>query len=121
LVERRSPKPKVAGSIPVAPASFHQKGLRLAKKTLYPLAHRRKTLCIIVLTPAQARMIMALNPAKFIREVRVEARKVTWPTRKETVVSATLVFVIALIAALFFLLVDTMIAWGVRMILGLGN
>jgi preprotein translocase subunit SecE len=64
---------------------------------------------------------MAFNLAKFIREVRQETRKVTWPTRKETTVSATMVFVIALVAAIFFLLADNMISAGVRLILGLGN
>jgi preprotein translocase subunit SecE len=64
---------------------------------------------------------MAFNPAKFMREVRQETKKVTWPTRKETTVSATMVFVIALIAAIFFLLADSLISKAVQLILGLGN
>jgi preprotein translocase subunit SecE len=60
------------------------------------------------------------NPAKFMREVRQESKKVTWPTRKETTVSSAMVVVIALIAALFFLLVDSVVSWGVRTILSLG-
>lgn len=61
------------------------------------------------------------SPAKFLREVRAEVNKVSWPTRRETLISATLVFVIAVIAAIFFLIVDSIIGWGVQSILGLGN
>ncbi len=64
---------------------------------------------------------MAANPAKFIREVRQEVGKVTWPTRKETLVSTAMVFTLAFIAALFFMLVDGVMQWGIRLILGLGN
>lgn len=62
-----------------------------------------------------------LNPAKFIREVRQEVGKVSWPTRKETLVSTTMVLVLAFIAALFFMMVDGLFAWGIRLILGLGQ
>lgn len=61
-----------------------------------------------------------LNPAKFIREVRQEVNKVSWPTRKETLVSTAMVFIIAFIAAIFFLLVDGVLQFGIRAILGLG-
>lgn len=64
---------------------------------------------------------MAMNPAKFIREVRTEVGKVTWPTRKETMVSTAMVLVLALIAALFFLAVDGIFATLVSWILGLGK
>ena len=63
----------------------------------------------------------SFNPAKFVREVRQEVSKVTWPTRKETMVSTTMVLVIALIAAIFFLLADGVIAMAIRAILGLGT
>lgn len=63
----------------------------------------------------------ALNPAKFIREVRAEVSKVTWPTRKETIVSTTMVLALALIAALFFMAIDGLFAWGIREILGLAK
>jgi preprotein translocase subunit SecE len=66
--------------------------------------------------------IMAeLNPAKFIREVRSEVSKVTWPTRKETMVSTVMVLVLALISALFFLAVDAIFASLVTWILGWGK
>ncbi len=62
-----------------------------------------------------------INPAQFIQEVRQEASKVTWPTRKETGVSTAMVFVMVILAAIFFFLVDQLMAYGVRMIFGLGG
>ena len=61
-----------------------------------------------------------LNPAKFIREVRSEVSKVTWPTRKETITSTMMVLILALIAALFFLAVDGIFGYIIGKILGLG-
>jgi preprotein translocase subunit SecE len=61
------------------------------------------------------------NPAKFIREVRQETSKVTWPTRKETTVSTGIVFLMVFLAALFFFLVDQIMSSGVRLIFGLGS
>ena len=62
-----------------------------------------------------------INPAQFIHEVRQEASKVTWPTRKETGVSTGMVFVMVILAALFFLLIDQILQFGVKLILGLGS
>ncbi len=61
-----------------------------------------------------------VNPGQFIREVRQEVSKVTWPTRKETLVSTGMVFVMVFLAAIFFFLVDQLLAFGVKQILGLG-
>ncbi|MBP2297237.1 preprotein translocase subunit SecE [Azospirillum rugosum] len=61
-----------------------------------------------------------MNPAEFAREVRREVAKVTWPTRKETGVTTAMVFVMVVVAALFFLVVDQVLAFSVRTILGLG-
>jgi preprotein translocase subunit SecE len=61
------------------------------------------------------------NPGEFIRQVRQEVSKVTWPTRKETAVTTGMVFVFALIAATFFFLVDQVLSYVVRLILGLGG
>lgn len=60
-----------------------------------------------------------LNPAKFVREVRQEMRRVTWPTRKETMVSTTMVLVLVTLASLFFLLIDLVAGSAVRAIIGL--
>ena len=46
------------------------------------------------------------NPAQFVRQVRQEIRRVTWATRRETMYASLSVLVMALIASLFFLLVD---------------
>ena len=47
-----------------------------------------------------------INPLKFIQEVKQEAFKVTWPTGKDVLVGSLMVFVLASIAAVFFLLLD---------------
>ena len=74
MVERRSPKPEVGGSIPSAPAKF-----------IY---------------------VFMKNPLKFFQEVKQEAFKVTWPTGKETMQGTLMVAVMAILAAIFFLLLD---------------
>jgi len=60
------------------------------------------------------------SPAQFVREVRQEMAKVTWPTRKELVVTTISVFAMAIAAALFFFVVDQILAWVVQLILGIG-
>ncbi len=60
------------------------------------------------------------SPTKFIEEVRQEISRVTWPTRKETMVTTAMVFVMVFIAAGFFFLVDQVFSAGVRLIFGLG-
>ena len=47
-----------------------------------------------------------LNPLKFVQSVKQEAYKVTWPTRKDVLIGSLMVFVLASIAAIFFLLLD---------------
>jgi preprotein translocase subunit SecE len=61
------------------------------------------------------------SPAQFVREVRQELSKVTWPSRKELAVTTASVFAMAVAAALFFFVVDQLIAWIVQLILGLGR
>jgi preprotein translocase subunit SecE len=61
------------------------------------------------------------NPFDFIQQVRSEAAKVTWPTRKETLITTAMVFVMVVVASVFFLVVDQVMGWGVRMILGAGG
>jgi preprotein translocase subunit SecE len=58
------------------------------------------------------------NPIEFFRQVRQEVSRVTWPTRKETVVTTAMVFVMVIVAALFFFLVDEIFAQIVRLLLG---
>ena len=73
MVERRSPKPEVGGSIPSAPAK---------------------------------KVLKMINPLRFSQSVKQEAFKVTWPTKKDVMLGKFMVFVLATIAAIFFLLLD---------------
>ncbi len=57
------------------------------------------------------------NPVEFLQEVRDEARKITWPTRKELGISTAMVFVFVILASLFFLVVDALLKWVVDYVL----
>ena len=82
MVERRSPKPEVGGSIPSAPAKKIMK-----------------------------------NPLKFIQDVKQEAFKVTWPTGKEVIQGSLMVVAMAIVAALFFLLLDQVLQFFLELVL----
>ena len=60
-------------------------------------------------------------PFEFLQQVRAEAAKVTWPTRKETLVTTAMVFLMVVVASVFFLLVDIVLRWGVGLVLGVGR
>ena len=83
MVERRSPKPEVGGSIPSAPAIIN----------------------------------IMKNPLKFIQEVKQEAFKVSWPTRKETIQGSLMVVAMAIVAAIFFLLLDQILKFFLELVL----
>jgi preprotein translocase subunit SecE len=61
------------------------------------------------------------NPAEFLQQVRNEGAKVTWPTRKETTVTTVMVFIMVLVASLFFFVADYVMSSLVRLLLGLGS
>ena len=61
------------------------------------------------------------NPGEFVQQVRREVAKVTWPTRRETMVTTLMVFIFVAISSVFFLLVDQVLSSGVKLILGLGG
>jgi preprotein translocase subunit SecE len=61
------------------------------------------------------------SAAEFIRQVRQEMARVTWPTRKETLVTTAMVFVMVFVAAAFFFVVDQALSYGVRLVFGLGQ
>jgi preprotein translocase subunit SecE len=61
------------------------------------------------------------NPFEFLQQVRSEATKVTWPTRKETTITTAMVFLMAVLASVFFLVVDQVVAFAVRTVIGLGG
>ena len=56
--------------------------------------------------PANIKKVIMKNPIKFIQEVKQEAFKVSWPTGKETIQGALMVFAMAVVMSLFFLLID---------------
>ena len=87
MVERRSPKPEVAGSMPATPAKTVKKNMKF-------------------------------NPAKYLREVRQEVSKVTWPSKRETFTSAGIVLVVISIAAIILILLDQFFSFIVRIVLG---
>ena len=60
------------------------------------------------------------NPLKFIQEVKQEAFKVTWPTGKETVQGTLMVVAMAIIASLFFLLLDQVLRFLLEILLNVG-
>ncbi len=61
------------------------------------------------------------SPAQFIRQVRQETAKVTWPSRKETLVTTMMVFIMVALAAVFFLIVDQVFSFVVGLVLGIGS
>ena len=62
-----------------------------------------------------------ISPLQFLQQVRQETSKVTWPTRKETMISTVMVFIMVIIAALFFFAVDQVLSAGVKLVFGLGG
>lgn len=66
-------------------------------------------------------MASKTNPFTFLQQVRAETAKVTWPTRRETMISSLMVIVMAFVAAIFFFVADILLGWGVELLLGFGN
>ncbi len=60
-------------------------------------------------------------PVEFFKQVRSEAKKVTWPTRQETISSTIAVFIMVVIASVFLFVADQVLSFIVRFALGLGN
>ncbi|SFJ88030.1 preprotein translocase subunit SecE [Jannaschia pohangensis] len=57
------------------------------------------------------------NPVQFIQQTRAEVAKITWPTRREVVLTTVMVFLLAMVAASFFFLVDLLIRTGLTTVL----
>jgi preprotein translocase subunit SecE len=57
------------------------------------------------------------NPAQFVNEVRAEARKITWTSRQETWITSVMVFIMVLLTALFFVIVDSALGFGMQHLL----
>ena len=61
------------------------------------------------------------NPFTFLQQVRSETGKVTWPSRRETMISTVMVIGFSFLTALFFFLADQMMSYAVEIILGIGR
>jgi preprotein translocase subunit SecE len=64
-------------------------------------------------------LAMAFSPFKFLQEVRSETAKVTWPTRRETMITTIMVFVMVALASIFFFFTDQIIRYLVTFLLGI--
>ncbi len=62
-----------------------------------------------------------ISPIQFVQQVKREVSKITWPTRKEVITTSIMTFILVMMAAVFFLLVDQVLVRIVRLILGLGE
>ncbi len=60
-----------------------------------------------------------VNPLKFVQEVRAEVSKVTWPSRREVLMTSVMVFVMAMLTAVFFFFVDFLIRNGLQAVLSM--
>ena len=61
------------------------------------------------------------NLFKFMQEVRDEAQKVTWPSRRETAITTMMVFVMVALASVFFFVSDQLMRFAVGLVLGIGS
>jgi preprotein translocase subunit SecE len=64
---------------------------------------------------------MKTNPMEFVQQIRREVARVTWPSRKETVITTIMVFIFVFLAAIYFFVVDQVLSWVVKAVLGLGG
>ena len=67
---------------------------------------------------ADAKSKKGFNPVRFFKEVKIEGKKITWPSRAETTTSTIAVFIMVFIAAVFLYFADQVMAWAVRFIMG---
>ena len=67
------------------------------------------------------KMASKSNPFTFLQQVRQEVAKVTWPSRRETVTTTIMVFIMIVVAALFFLAVDQVLSFAIGMLLNIGS
>jgi preprotein translocase subunit SecE len=66
-------------------------------------------------------MASKTNPFTFLQQVRSEASKITWPSRRETMISTAMVLVMVIFAALFFFAADQLIGWLLGLVLSVGR
>lgn len=63
---------------------------------------------------------MSTGPLQYFREVKAEAKKVSWPSRQETIASTIAVFIMVFVASIFLYLSDQVLAFLVSLVLGIG-
>ena len=68
----------------------------------------------------RGRPLAKVNPVQYLRDVRQDVARVTWPTRKETLITTGLVLALSALAAVFFLVVDQVIQLGMSALFGFG-
>ncbi len=61
------------------------------------------------------------SPIEFVQQVRREVARVTWPSRKETVITSVMVFIFVFLAAMFFFFIDQILSSAVKAVLGFGG
>ena len=66
-------------------------------------------------------MASKTNPVTFLKQVRSETLKITWPSRRETMISTAMVLVMVVFAALFFFAADQLIGWLIGLVLNVGR
>lgn len=76
---------------------------------------------MLSLMRTESSLMAKLNPITFMREVRQEVAKVTWPTWKEVWITTLMVLIMVALASVFFLLVDQALSHVVRLVLGVGT
>ena len=118
MVEQRSPKPQVGGSTPSAPAKcfLGEIALFMAKTTVISKNNP------VVLAKAVDRDSESVAPrvsaAQYIRNIKFEIARVAFPSRKETMITTLMVFLMVSLMAAFFFIVDQALSWGIKIILG---
>ena len=65
-------------------------------------------------------MASKTNPIAFLKQVRSETAKVTWPSRRETMISTIMVFIMVFLAAVFFFAADWLMGWLIGLVLNAG-
>ena len=59
------------------------------------------------------------NIFNFVKEVKTEGKKIVWPTKKETLITTAMVLLMVVVFSVFFLLVDNIIAWLIKTLMGI--
>jgi preprotein translocase subunit SecE len=100
----KKPRPRAIKERAAKTAAVTAPASALAKEAPAPVEKKKRT-----------------SPVQFFREVRAEAKKITWPTRNETVITSIIVFVMVIIASIFFMIVDFGLHAAVNFVLQFAN